>query len=75
MTSEICITNEFATVTVRKVVTRNGERLEIASNGLGLKIILDSIQLESLTWQDRNLFSKFLETPMEPYCVRGEQLD
>jgi hypothetical protein len=64
---EIKIANEYATITVRKISTRNGERLEIRSNGLDLQIRLDALQLESLTWQNIDLFSKFLAQPLEPY--------
>ncbi|WP_225446254.1 hypothetical protein [Paenibacillus rhizovicinus] len=64
---EIRIANEFASVTVRKVRTRNGERLEIVSNGLGLSICLDPLALESLTWQSADMFSVLLQTPLEPY--------
>jgi hypothetical protein len=64
---EFRIANEFASVTVRKIRTRNGERIEIESNGLGLKIQLDSLALESLTWQSPEMFSQFLSTPLEPH--------
>lgn len=60
---EIQIGNEFATVTVRKVHTRNGVRLEIESPKLGYKIRLDALELESLTWQHKDVFTKFLENP------------
>ncbi len=60
------ITNEFATVRVRKVRTRNGERLEIASPRLGYWIRLDALALESLTWQPMDTFTRFLETPFGP---------
>jgi hypothetical protein len=60
------VINEFAAVRVRKVYTRNGERLEIASQRLGYTIQLDAVALESLTWQDMETFSKFLETPLGP---------
>jgi hypothetical protein len=63
---ELRISNEFASVTVRKVFTRNGERLEIESKGLDLRIRLDALQLESLTWQRADLFSALLQTPLEP---------
>jgi hypothetical protein len=58
--------NEFATVRVRKVETRNGARLEIASQRLGYSIQLDAIALESLTWQPMETFSRLLETPLGP---------
>lgn len=55
--------NEFAVVRVRKVLTRNGERLEIDAGRLGYWIRLDALELESLTWQSHDLFSKLLEQP------------
>lgn len=63
---ELVIANEFATVIVRKVHTRNGVRLEIASPKLGHSIRLDPLELESLTWQTTETFSRFLETPFGP---------
>jgi hypothetical protein len=60
------IANEFAFVRVRKVLTRNGERLEIESPKLGYSIHLDPLELESLTWQPKETFSRFLETPYGP---------
>jgi hypothetical protein len=58
--------NEFTTVRVRKVATRNGERLEIVSPKTGHSICLDALALESLTWQEPEFFSRFLETPFGP---------
>ena len=60
------VTNEFASVHVRKVWTRNGARLEISSLRLGRRIQLDALALESLTWQTMDTFSRFLETPFGP---------
>lgn len=60
------IANEFAFVRVRRVHTHNGVRLEIAAPKLGQSIRLDPLELESLTWQSHELFSKLLETPFGP---------
>ena len=60
---EFPIGNEFASVVIRKVFTRNGERLEIYAPKLGLRIQLDALELESLTWQTHETFSKFLQHP------------
>ncbi len=60
------ISNEFTTVSVQKVDTRNGVRLEISSPRLGYRIQLDALALESLTWQTPETFSRFLETPFGP---------
>ncbi|MCU1422850.1 MAG: dihydrodiol dehydrogenase [Microbacteriaceae bacterium] len=62
----LTIANEFTTVRVRKVRTRNGERLEIESPKAGHKILLDPLELEALSWQEPGLFSKWLETPFGP---------
>lgn len=59
---QIRIANEFADVTIRKVGTRNGERLEITASKRGYTIQLDAVQLESLTWQRPETFSSFLRS-------------
>ncbi|MGX1163656.1 hypothetical protein FBY31_4544 [Arthrobacter sp. SLBN-100] len=58
----IVISNEFAEILVRKVHTRNGERLKIESRRRGHEILLDSLQLEGLTWQPKEVFSGFLRS-------------
>ncbi len=63
---EVSITNEFTSVRVRKVVTRNGERLRIHSAKLGFTIDLDPLELESLTWQTAETFSRMLHSPYGP---------
>jgi hypothetical protein len=62
----IVLANEFTEVWVQKVRTRNGERLRIFSPRLGFQIDLDPLELESLTWQGPETFSRFLETPFGP---------
>jgi hypothetical protein len=62
----LVVANEFTQVEVRKRRTRNGERLEIVSPALGRSILLDPLELESLTWQDATLFSALLATPYGP---------
>jgi hypothetical protein len=62
----IQIANEFTLVQVREVQTRNGERLEISSPRLGYKIHLDPLELESLTWQTTDTFSRLLDQPFGP---------
>lgn len=63
---EIVVTNEFASVVVRKLSTRNGERLEIASPSSGRSVRLDALVLESLTWSDPLELGKGLRTPFGP---------
>ncbi len=64
---QIEVGNEFAVVSVRKILTRNGARLEISSPRLGCRIRLDALALESLTWQTMDTFTRFLETPFGPH--------
>jgi hypothetical protein len=63
---EMQIGNEFALVRIRKVSTRNGERLEIEAPKLGHTIRLDAVALETLTWQEPELFSTLLESGAPP---------
>lgn len=60
------LANEYAAVVVRKVQTHNGVRLEIVAPRLGRGIRLCPLELETLTWQEHETFSKFLETPFGP---------
>ena len=64
---EIEINNEYATVVVQRVQTRNGDRLRISSPRLNSAIELDALALESLTWQTVDTFSRFLSTPFGPH--------
>jgi hypothetical protein len=63
---EFSVDNEFAGVRVRKIRTRNGERLEIQSAKLEYTIRLDALALEGLSWQDPETISGYLETPFGP---------
>jgi hypothetical protein len=62
----IIVSNEFAAVAVRKVATRNGERLEIRSLGHDHVIRIDALALEALTWSNPLEVGKGLETPHGP---------
>ncbi|WP_209307755.1 hypothetical protein [Geodermatophilus sp. DF01-2] len=62
----IIVSNEFASVAIRKVATRNGERLEIRSMGHEHTVRLDALALEALTWSDPLQVGKGLETPLGP---------
>lgn len=70
----IQVSNEFTTARVRKVLTRNGERLEVHSPKLGSTILLDPLELESLTWQTTETFSRMLEDPYGPEHVAARPL-
>jgi len=58
--------NEFSRVTVELVRTRNGTRLRIVAPASGREILLCPLELEALTWQDHDLFSRLLGTPHGP---------
>ena len=70
---EITVANQFAEVRIRKVLTRNGERLEIDAFRRGFRILLDAVELESLTWQTPETFSKFLEGSIGPADSPAEE--
>lgn len=52
------IGNEFTGVQIRKVWTRQGERLEILVPRSGERILLDAMQLEIIARQDPEKFSQ-----------------
>ena len=53
--------NEFTEVVVERVRTRNGARLRISAPSFGRQILLCPLELEALTWQDHELFSRLLQ--------------
>jgi hypothetical protein len=62
----LVLANEFAEVTVRKVNTRNGVRLEVVAPKLGRRIRLCPVELEALTWQNTATFSAMIGKPFGP---------
>jgi hypothetical protein len=66
MADEIRLANEFGEVVVERVPTRNGARLRISVPASGRSIMLCPLELEALTWQDHDLFSRLLHTPHGP---------
>jgi hypothetical protein len=54
------LANEFAIVQVTRVHTRNGVRLEIHAPRAGGTVRLDPLELEALTQQDLELFSRLV---------------
>lgn len=66
VTETIIVKNEFAEAHIRKVRTRNGERLEIHAPKLGYTILLDPLELEAISWQSVDTFSRMLENPWGP---------
>ena len=62
----VSLGDDRTTVTVRKVRTRNGARLEIALVESGSTIRLDPLALESLSWQDpAELAAELLDEPAD----------
>ena len=70
---ELRISNEFTSVTLRKVMTRNGEVLEISSAQVDRTVRLDALVLESLTWRSEEELSKGLETPFGADAAGGAE--
>jgi hypothetical protein len=64
--TEFTVVNEFAAVRVRKLLTRNGERLRVDSLRLGYRNRLDALALEALSWQPPETISEWLTTPFGP---------
>ena len=62
----IRLANEFTEVVVERVQTRNGARLRISVPSSGQAILLCPLELEALTWQDHEMFSRLLQTPQGP---------
>jgi hypothetical protein len=60
------LSNEFADVIVEVVNTGNGERLQITSPRRGTSIRLDPVELEALTWQTTDTFTRMLEGSIGP---------
>lgn len=59
----IRVENDYSRITIRKVRTRCGERVEIESPATGHSIRLDPMELEGLTWQPKEMFSKLHANP------------
>ncbi|MFD9667125.1 dihydrodiol dehydrogenase [Rhodococcus sp. NPDC059968] len=64
--AEFTVVNEFTAVRVRKILTRNGQRLEITSLRLDHQIRLDALALEALSWQNEETISAYLDQPFGP---------
>ena len=59
----IRLANEFSEVVVELVHTRNGARLRVSVPASGRQILLCPLELEALTWQDHEFFSRLLASP------------
>lgn len=69
------IGNEFTGVRVRKVWTRQGERLEIVVPKHGHSILLDAMQLEILARQDPERFSHLFAVALGSEDAQGDEAD
>ena len=65
--------NEFTEVVVERVQTRNGARLRISVPSSGRAILLCPLELEALTWQDHEMFSRLLKTPNGPEALSPQE--
>jgi hypothetical protein len=62
----IVLGNEFAEVRVCRIETRNGSRLLIESPKSGQWVTLCPLEVEALTWQNPQTFSRMLGSPFGP---------
>ncbi|MCH6160863.1 hypothetical protein [Streptomyces marispadix] len=62
----ILLGNEFAEIRVCRVETRNGSRLLVESPKSGRWITLCPLEVEALTWQNTETFSRMLGNPFGP---------
>lgn len=60
------LANEFARVKVNLDETGNGPRLRIHSVLLNRTVYLDPLELELLTWQNREMMLALISTPWGP---------
>jgi hypothetical protein len=63
----IGIANEFTGVVVQKVLTRNGERLQLTTPKSGYRILLDAMQLEIISTLEPEKFSELFARRLGSY--------
>lgn len=68
----LTVANEFTEVVVRRVDTRNGSRLLIASPKSGRWITLDALEVEALTWQNACTLAAMVGTMNAPLLPDDE---
>lgn len=61
------IANEFTGTLVRKVSTRNGERLEVSTPRFGHRVLLDAMQLEIISTLTPEKFSELFSRNLGSY--------
>jgi hypothetical protein len=69
----IAIANEFTGVVVRKVLTRNGERLEVTVPKSGSRILLDAMQLEIISTLTHETFTELIARRLGSHEVPDSQ--
>lgn len=71
----IGVANEFTGVVVQKVLTRNGERLQLTAPKSGYRILLDAMQLEIISTLEPEKFSELFARRLGSYDdePQGEQ--
>lgn len=62
----IDVANEYAAVTLKRTVSDDGPKLEIRSTMLDHAITLDEAELHALIEQDKDFFSRLLQSPYGP---------
>jgi hypothetical protein len=67
------LANEFSTVRIRRVETRNGSRLLIESPKSGQWVTLCPLELEALTWQGPQTFSAMIGHPFGPLIAPEDE--
>lgn len=68
----IGIANEFTGVLVRKVRTRNGERLEVTTPKHGYRVLLDAMQLEIVSTLTPETFTELIARRLGSHVETGE---
>jgi hypothetical protein len=67
------IANEFTGVTVQKVRTRNGERLEVVTPKTGNRVLLDAMQLEIISTLPPEKFSELFARHLGSYDAAEDE--
>ena len=69
----IGVANEFTGVVVQKVLTRNGERLQLTVPKSGYRILLDAMQLEIISTLTPDAFTELMARRLGSYERAGRQ--
>ncbi|HEX3513707.1 MAG TPA: hypothetical protein VHT26_06880 [Trebonia sp.] len=69
----LSIANEFTGVVIRKVLTRNGERLELTVPKSGYRTLLDAMQLEIISTLSPEAFTEMFARRLGSYEAPGAE--